>query len=135
MPELLFESVNPEDYLEFAKNLNSKNDGVSKRTAADRAYYAAFLYSREILTEKGYYTPVYNNQEHQKVVEKLKERNILGSRGGQLESLRRARNEVTYRIDDLYLSMNSWTRSLQWMIDSTEKFLEMVKAIPDNNSK
>ena len=40
-------AVRGEDYLELARRLAASGDPASRRTAADRAYYAAFLFSRE----------------------------------------------------------------------------------------
>ena len=132
MPELYYESINPEDYLQLAKSLSTQDDGVAKRTAADRAYYAVFLSGRELLSEKGYLTPLNNERDHEQVVNKLQEAKLLGSYGSQMLRLRLARNQATYNLNKLYRQPSGHSRSLNWMIDAAEKLLERIKALPEN---
>ena len=77
----LYEPVDPEAYLELAKDLSLKSEAAAKRTAADRAYYAAFLASRNFLEGKGYITPHGDERDHQYVIEALKREDVLGAVG------------------------------------------------------
>ncbi len=61
---LLYEKFDPQVYLDVARELALKSDSGSRRTAADRAYYAAFLGCRQLLTGKGYMTPFYKYDDH-----------------------------------------------------------------------
>ncbi len=54
---LLYRKVDPSQYLDLARKLAREPDIAAIRSAADRAYYAAFLVSRDTLAAKNYLTP------------------------------------------------------------------------------
>lgn len=130
MSKPLYESVDPETYLELAKELSLESQAASKRTAADRAYYAAFLASRDFLTAKGYITPYYNSDDHRYVEETLKRKDILGSLGNDENRLRRARNLVTYDTRDIATTTQQYARPLSWMISTGGTIIQRVKELP-----
>lgn len=55
----MYKGLDPRTFLDLAEDLARSADESARRTAADRAYYAAFLYSRDQLAAKGYMTPYY----------------------------------------------------------------------------
>lgn len=130
MSQPLYESVDPEKYLELAEELSLRSQAVAKRTAADRAYYAAFLTSRDLLAEKGYITPYYNSDDHRYVEETLKHKDILGSLGNDENRLRRARNLVTYDTRDIATSTQQYARTLNWVLDTARTIIDGVKQLP-----
>ena len=134
MSQPLYESVDPETYLELAKELSLKAQAVAKRTAADRAYYAAFLASRDLLAEKGYITPYYNSDDHRYVEENLKHKDILGSRGNDENRLRRARNLVTYDTRDIATRTQQYARPLDWILDTAGTIIDQVKQLPPRST-
>jgi len=93
----------------------------AQRTAADRAYYAAFLYSRDQLCRKGYITPYYNAEDHRHVTEGL--RKHVGNIANDEKRMREHRNSVTYEAGDVGYP------SLQWMLDTAEKIIDLVSKL------
>jgi uncharacterized protein (UPF0332 family) len=134
MSQPLYKSVDPETYLELAEELSSKAQAVEKRTAADRAYYAAFLVSRDLLSEKGYITPYYNSDDHRYVEETLKRRDILGSLGNDENRLRRARNVATYDTRDITTRTQQYARPLDWMLNTAGTIIDKVKKLPPRST-
>ena len=57
MSDPLYLEVNPISYLALAKEMKARKEAEAVRTAADRAYYAAFLTCRNVLAEKNYFIP------------------------------------------------------------------------------
>lgn len=131
MSQQLYGAFNPKTYLEIATELSSKTEAAAKRTAADRAYYAAFLSSRDILAEKGYIIPHYDSDDHRYVAENLKDRSVLGALGNDESRLRRARNLITYDTRDIS-STKEDARSLDWMLETARIIIERVEALPPN---
>lgn len=129
--ESVFQALDPFTYIALVDDLASKPDSASRRTAADRAYYAAFLTSRDQLTAKGYITPFYNSDDHRYVAENL--RILLGSFGNEENRLRTARNKVTYDTRDL--KENQGQPSLKWIVDTANQIIERVNKLPTNSSK
>jgi len=129
----VFPALDPDDYIGLADELAARSGQAAKRTAADRAYYAAFLISREQLTAKGHIIPHYGSNDHEYVTETLKERDLLGTYGNQEFRLRIARNRVTYDIRDLTYSQEQ--PSLRWMIDTAKEIIKRVKKIPSCSPK
>ncbi|MBI2909690.1 MAG: hypothetical protein HYX92_18780 [Chloroflexi bacterium] len=117
-----FSALDPAAYLDLANELASRPEAEAKRTAADRAYYAAFLFSRDQLAAKGYLVPYYSLEDHRYVAECLRE--LLGAVGNDENRLRQRRNTVTYDTRDLS------SPSLQWMINTAQKITELVKELP-----
>ena len=132
MLQPLYEALDAETYLELAEELSSKPQSTARRTAADRAYYAAFLASRDLLATKGYITPYYSLDDHKYVAENLKRSDILGSLGNGENRLRRAWNLVTYDTRDI---STQYAYPLKWMLDTAGKIIDRVKALPPNPQK
>lgn len=121
--------LDPITYLEFAEELSSRKEMAARRTAADRAYYAAFLTSRDRLAAKNYITPYYDVRDHDYVPRMLKGRDVLGAFGNQENRLRRARNCITYKTFDLD-SRQPYVRSVDWMIQTAKEIIQRVDALP-----
>lgn len=134
MSELIYPKINPEEYIKLADELALKPDNASKRSAADRAYYAAFLTCRDILTAKDYLTPYYDYQDHKYVAETLKNPKILGSFGNNESLLRKARDCITYDTRDLRTNQEKVKR-IEWMIKTARTIIEKVQALPMNPDK
>ena len=118
----MFPAVKADKYLEFAKEISSRQETEVKRTAADRAYYAAFLFSRDQLASKGYVTPYYREEDKRYVSRELKR--LKFSIGNSENLLRTRRTEITYDTRDIR------TPSLDWMIDTAQKIIDYVEALP-----
>jgi len=127
-----FPALDPATYLDLAKELASRSEAASKRTAGDRAYYAAFLFSRDQLASKNYITPYYNEQDHQYVPETLKKQGVLGSLGNDEQRLRRARNRLTYDTRSLS-GQAPPLPSLEWMLNTAQEIIDRVRALPRRN--
>jgi len=121
--------LDPVAYLELADELSSKSETAARRTAADRAYFAAFLASRDLLAEKGYLKPFYSEYDHQYVSNRL--RQVLGTFGNEENRLRRARNCVTYDTRDLN-SMQQHVCSLKWVLNTAREIIRRVNMLPEN---
>lgn len=129
MSKPLYPMVEPTTYLELADELSSRIESASRRTAADRAYYAAFLTCRDRLALKNYFTPYYDSRDHDYVQRTLREPNVLGTYGNQENRLRRARNCTTYKTCDLNPGQTD-VRSLDWMIRTAKEIIKRVDALP-----
>lgn len=116
--------------MELAKQLAINADDSSKRTAADRAYYAAFLTCRDVLASKGYLVPQYNLDDHKSVPQTLKSIEALGSRGNDEERLRSARNRINYDTRELRDQPQSAVCSINWMITTAQDIINGVQALP-----
>ena len=127
----VFPAIDPAAYMALAEELGAKVGVPEKRAAADRAYYAAFLTSRDQLTAKGYITPYYNFDDHKYVAENLKI--LLGTFGNEENRLRTARNRVTYDTRDLTHSQGQ--PSLEWMLDTAKTIIERVEKLPSRSRK
>jgi len=126
----LYESIDPTTYLNLAQELAKRPDVASRRTAADRIYYAAFLTSRDQLASKDYLTPYYSIDDNKLVTETLKRE--LGAAGNDEFRLRRARNCINYDTRDLGHDVQD-VRSLKWMIDTASGVICKVQALPHNS--
>ena len=122
-----FTNIDPHGYLDLAKTLATEGTPASQRSAGDRAYYAAFLTSRDVLFDKGYITPYFNFDDHQFVTERLK--SLFGSIGNDEQRLRTARNKVTY--DTRAVSH----RPLNWMISTAENIIRFVDELDPSASR
>ena len=122
-----FEPVEPQSYLALAVRLSGASDEASRRSAIDRAYYAAFLTTRNELNDKGYIVAVQRSESHAQVVVALTL--MSGTLGRRLELLRRARNRLTYQTDIANLPEGL---SLEIMLDSARRVIEAVRALPRN---
>ncbi|HEV7590398.1 MAG TPA: hypothetical protein VGO40_19970 [Longimicrobium sp.] len=96
--------IDPADLLAAAKELsNSKkplvNDEVCARTAANRAYYAAYLVTREEI-RKQYGNPKYDVH-HAPLSTGLSQNAATATLGSRLAALRLQRNDADYHPTDL----------------------------------
>ena len=88
----------PARFLDIAKELTSgPGDESHLRTAAGRAYYATHLRARETLVASGDFRPEQKGEDHQTVIEKLRERG--GPEGDILDRLRNLRRRADYRLN------------------------------------
>ena len=131
-PRQVFPPLDPITLLELANQLSNGNSAAI-RSAGDRAYYAAFLASRDLLSNKGYITPHYGTIDHDYISKQLKRPEILGSFGDRELQLRRARNEVTYQTGPLMMGGRN-VRPLQWMVETAQEIIDRVTALPNLNS-
>ena len=122
----MFPAVEPCKYLEFAREISSRPETEAKRTAADRAYYAAFLFSRDQLASKGYITPYYWEEDNRYVSQELKR--LKFSIGNSENLLRTRRTEITYDTRDINAP------SLEWMLDTAQKIIDYVKVLPSRSA-
>ena len=127
-PSPEYPALDPAGYLDLAKKLMLEPEEAARRTAADRAYYAAFLTSLNELEEKGYLTPYRDERDHRYVSETLKRRDVLGTRGNDEFLLRLSRNRVTY--DTRGLAIGRAVKRLQWMLDTAEDIIQAVRRLP-----
>ncbi len=127
-PPRPLEAIDPRSYLELARELALGSDSHVVRTAGDRAYYAAFLLSRDVLAEKGYAPRYAGATAHGNVTQAL--RTSLGYGIGNEENrLRRARNQLTYDTGAVFWSPG---QSVQWMIETAQSIIDSVTALPDS---
>jgi hypothetical protein len=129
----VFPAIDPITYIELVDELASRPESPAKRTAADRAYFAAFLFSRDQLTAKGYIIPHNDQQDHKYVTESLKREDLLGAFGNEEYRLRIARNRVTYDTHNLFHSQGQ--PSLNWMISTAKEIIKRVNKLPACSSK
>lgn len=122
MPQALYKAINPVDYLSYAETLISDDQTCCQRTAADRAYYAAFLFWRnELATKYPELRSVTGAKIHKIVCEKLKIE--IGSLANDLRILRDARNEATYNTDLICLSDTGRACHINYMISVAKKLI------------
>jgi uncharacterized protein (UPF0332 family) len=127
----IYSAIDPSEYLQVAKELSSKTDGASLRSAADRAYYATFLKCRDVLLQKKYSRSYQGLEDHAYVSRVL--RAVLGSLGNEENRMRRVRVEVTYEPRDLFGGQN--IRRVEWMIATSEEIIKTIENLPVNPDK
>jgi len=135
MSQPLYESVDPETYLELAEELSSKPEAAAKRTAADRAYLAAFLKSRDLLAEKDYFTPTYSVDDHPNLTSALRRKETLGAYGNEEFRLRRARNCANYDTRDITKGTQKDACPLSWMLSTARTIIDKVKQLPPRSTQ
>ena len=93
--------MNPEDSLDLADQLATRDTQAAFRTAVSRAYYGAFHAAVALIREMGVLLPV-GPESHQKVRFCLSESgNALGVQAGEsLQILRQERNCADYDLDE-----------------------------------
>lgn len=91
--------INPRDILRLAESLSSAKEEVALRTAAGRAYFAAFHASRDLMDSLGF-TPPKAELVHSFVWRRLSccENSRLGRVGNALQDLRKIRNVADYEL-------------------------------------
>lgn len=122
-----FDRIDPRTYLDLSRTLAGDGSPASQRSAGDRAYYAAFLTTRDVLAEKGYITPHLGLEDHRYVQEQLKR--VVGAIGNDEQRLRTARNKVTYDTGTVSPG------SLNWMISTAENIIRLVDGLPRSSSR
>jgi hypothetical protein len=128
----LYPSIAPDEYLALAKELASRQEPASLRSAVDRAYFATFLTCRELLKKKNYIVEYGHTEDHQYISRVLKA--VLKSYGNEENRMRRVRNEITYNIGDLFQGQDT-VRKLDWVFDTSEKLISLVSDLPVNPRK
>ena len=123
-----FEPLAPDAYLILAVELSESASESSRRSAIDRAYYAAFLTARNELDSKGYINAVRGPQTHAQVIVALTQADRNSGRA--LKSLRRTRNRLTYQTERINLPRR---QSLQSLIESARAVIEAAQALPANS--
>ena len=123
-----FEPIEPQSYLNLAFRLSRSFDEASRRSAVDRAYYAAFLAARNELDNKGYIVAVRRSESHVQVVVALTK--VARNPGRRLELLRRARNRVTYQTGRTNLPEGL---SMANILHSARVVIEAARALPRNS--
>jgi len=103
--------IKPEDFLELAKQLASRRDEASLRTAVNRAYYALFHNGRRIVKDFRPHWPVPTGPEVHKVLPDYLMRIGLDEQipefitlANEIKKLRRRRREADYDIDKRFMS-------------------------------
>jgi len=129
-----YPALDPTEYLKIADELTSRSESSAIRTAADRAYYAAFLTCRDRLAEKDYFTPTYSSDDHPDLTSALRRKEVLGNYGNQEFRLRRARNCINYMTDDIS-SATKDARPLHWMLTTAREIISRVEALPHRLQK
>jgi hypothetical protein len=124
----IYRQLDPKAYLDLARDLAATNDSAHHRSAADRAYYAAFLASRDELAKKGYLTPYNSQEDHRYVARTLKNKDVLGMYGNEEDRLRTYRNRVTYDTGDIIAGQAG---PLSWMIETAAEIIRRVEDLPD----
>ncbi len=109
----------------MAVSMASSVDEASRRSAVDRAYYAAFLAARDELIIKGYMNVSRNSNAHVQVVNTL--RGIDKGASEMLFILRRARNQLTYQTAYVNLPRG---QSIPELLDSARAVIEAVQGLP-----
>ena len=120
-----FGAVAPSGYLELADEWAQSDNPAGRRSAVDRAYYAAFLAARDQLTAKGYGRFAASPQAHRQVQDVLRE--ALPETGRRLSDLRYARNRLTYETGPLRLPRR---QTLPRLLDAARAIIAAVEALP-----
>lgn len=121
-----FGPVEPDGYLQLADEWALSDNPASRRSAVDRAYYAAFLTARRELTAKGYGSFAANSQAHGQVQAVLLE--VLPEISQRLSDLRQARNRLTYGTRRTWLPRR---QTLEGLLDSAREIIAAVEALPE----
>jgi uncharacterized protein (UPF0332 family) len=120
-----FEAITPSSYLVLATGFAGAKDEAARRSAVDRAYYAAFLTVRDELAHKGYALFTRGPDAHVRVAAALNA--IEEGMGERLISLRRARNRLTYQPGRQTLPRG---QSLPNLLDSARVVIQAVRNLP-----
>ena len=120
-----FPPTEPLALLEVAAELAGRERPAFLRSSGDRAYYAAFLHSRDQLTRRNYAQFAHRRSIHGQVIQALTR--IDRRMGRLLDELRAARNRLTYETGLVTLRAN---RTLQWMLDAARSLINFVNSLP-----
>ena len=124
-----FEPFPPDAYLALSRELSRSPGEPARRSAIDRAYYAAFLTARNELNSKGYLTPGRGPQIHAQVIVALTQADR--NSGRTLRSLRMARNRLTYQTGRVALP---YGMTIETVLDSARIVIEAVRTLPINRA-
>ena len=122
-----FGPIDPESYLHTAISWSLSSDEAVRRSAVDRAYYAAFLTARNELTDKGYIVAEQGPVAHILVGNSLTR--LTGIPGRILRALRRTRNRVTYQTDEVSLPQNM---TVEQLLGWAKTVIEAAQALPQS---
>lgn len=111
----------------LAGELSRSPDEAARRSAIDRAYYAAFLTARNELDNKEYLNPGRGPQTHAQVIVALTQADR--NSGRTLRSLRTARNRLTYQTGRVVLP---YGMTIESALDSARIVVEAAHALPPN---
>ena len=91
------------DYLEFSRGLvaSSERSEASLRSAASRAYYAAFHKSREAV-ERELGARLGQENIHAEVIRRLRQQSRTETLGTNLDRLRKTRSHADYNADSAF---------------------------------
>ena len=117
--------IDPMSLLDLATELAVRARPSDIRTAADRAYYAAFLTTRDQLTLKNYARFTDDGRAHRRVRVAL--RAIDQDMGSFLNALRVSRNALTYQTGTVTLPRG---QTLQWMLNTARTIINYVNSLP-----
>lgn len=92
-------ATTPRHILTLADSLVREASPEAVRAGCDRAYYAAFLFCRERLQQRGLFDPSSSAGDHQALAAALRRWNFAA--GNDLHRLRRSRNQYTYNLGNL----------------------------------
>lgn len=130
--------LNPIELLDLARELARRPDSAAVRTACDRAYYAAFLFSRDQLISMGILEPAGgrgrrrrpsltgHSPDHGIVSDRLSDLPNGRRPGNQLDRLRTQRNLYTYITGRL---STSDVRTPQWMLSTAEEIIGFAQQL------
>lgn len=122
--------LDPIDLLVLAQELNSRDDSPSIRSACDRAYYAAYLYTRNELTSLGRVELDGRSGDHGKVISSLKAQPDGLRHGNDLSILRRTRNSYTYDTGSLTLATTGGSaRPTSWVLSRAQAVINFVQQL------
>ena len=121
-----FRPVEPDVYLQLAIEWAQSDNEAILRTAVDRAYYAAFLATRDQLEAKGYGSFAASSRAHGQVRAALW--SVRSRLGRRLSALRRARNRLTYETGPTELPDGL---TIQEPLDSARRIIAAVEALPE----
>ena len=121
----VFSPLVTETLLDLADELAHRPTPASLRSAADRAYYAAYLTARDQLARKNYARFNPGASAHMRVGQALRAINI--DIGNLLSELRFTRNTLTY--DTGYVALEGG-RTVEWMLDAARTIISYVNALP-----
>ena len=120
-----FPPIDPATLLDLADELARQRSPAAARSAGDRAYYAAFLTSRDQLVRKNYATFAHSGTVHGQVSWALAD--IQDGMGRMLRELRVARNTLTYDTGPLHRFQD---QTLRWMLRTARTLINFVNALP-----
>lgn len=124
-----FRPLSPDAYLTLAVELSQSPSEASRRSAVDRAYYAAFLATRNELHRKGYLTAGRGPQIHTQVISAFT--NLNKNAGSQLRNLRLARNRLTYQTGRATLPYGMTTETI---LNSARTIIQAARTLPPNRA-